>query len=61
MPTKIEDRQYQIDNVNYAMGHGIDDRPIHCSPTGSGKTVIQCMIAKRELERGDHTAILTPP
>lgn len=56
----IEDRQYQIDDVNYAMNHGINDRVIHCSPTGSGKTVIQCMIAKRELERGDCTAILTP-
>lgn len=56
----IEDREYQSDDVNYAMGHGINDRVIHCSPTGSGKTVIQCMIAKRELERGDSTAILTP-
>ncbi len=56
----IEERQYQIDDVNYAMGHGIQDRVIHCSPTGSGKTVIQCQIAKRELDRGDATAILTP-
>ncbi len=56
----IEDRQYQIDDVNYAMGHGINDRVIHCSPTGSGKTVIQCKIAERELARGDGTAILTP-
>lgn len=57
---KIEERQYQIDDVNYAMHHGKDDKVIHCSPTGSGKTVIQCQIAKRELERGDSTAILTP-
>jgi len=56
----IEDRQYQIDDVNYAMNHGINDKVIHCSPTGSGKTIIQCMIAKRELDRGDSTAILTP-
>ena len=56
----IEDRQYQLDDVNYAMHHGRDDKVIHCSPTGSGKTVIQCMIAKRELARGDGTAILTP-
>lgn len=56
----IEDRQYQIDDVNYAMSHGIDDKIIHCSPTGSGKTVIQCQLAKRELDRGDATAILTP-
>ena len=56
----IEERQYQVDDVNYAMGHGKGDRVIHCSPTGSGKTVIQCQIAKRELDRGDATAILTP-
>lgn len=57
---QIEDRQYQIDDVNYAMHHGVDDKIIHCSPTGSGKTIIQCKIAKRELDRGDATAILTP-
>lgn len=57
---KIEERQYQTDDVNYAMHHGKDDKVIHCSPTGSGKTVIQCRIAKRELDRGDSTAILTP-
>lgn len=57
---QIEERQYQIDDVNYAMGHGKQHKVIHCSPTGSGKTVIQCQIAKRELDRGDSTAILTP-
>lgn len=56
----IEDRKYQDDDVNYAMHHGTDDKIIHCSPTGSGKTVIQCKIAKREYDRGDATAILTP-
>jgi superfamily II DNA or RNA helicase len=56
----ITPRQYQADDVNYAMHHGIDDRVIHCSPTGSGKTIIQALIAKRELARGDETAILTP-
>jgi superfamily II DNA or RNA helicase len=56
----IEQRQYQADDVNYAMGHGVNDRVIHCSPTGSGKTVIQALIAKRELDRGNKTAILTP-
>jgi len=56
----IEDRQYQIDDVNYAMGHGVDDKIIHCAPTGSGKTIIQAQICKRELDRGDATAILTP-
>lgn len=57
---QIEDRQYQIDDVNYAMSHGVADRVIHCSPTGSGKSIIMCQIAKRELDRGDSTAILTP-
>jgi len=56
----IEDRWYQKEDVNYAMGHGVNDRVIHCAPTGSGKTVIQVMIAKRELDRGNSTAILTP-
>ncbi len=57
---RIEDRQYQDDDVDYAMGHGVDDKIIHCSPTGSGKTVIQAKICKREMDRGDATAILTP-
>lgn len=56
----IQDRQYQDDDVNYAMNHGIDDKVIHCSPTGSGKTIIQVKICKREMDRGDSTAILTP-
>lgn len=57
---KLEPREYQQQAVDYAMGHGIDDRVIHCAPTGSGKTVMQAMICKRELDRGDSTAILTP-
>jgi superfamily II DNA or RNA helicase len=56
----IEPRKYQADDVNYAMGHGREDRVIHCAPTGSGKTVIQALICKREFDRGDSTAILTP-
>ena len=56
----IQPRQCQDDDVNYAMHHGIDDKIIHCSPTGSGKTIIQALIAKREYARGDSTAILTP-
>lgn len=35
-------------------------RPIECAPTGSGKTVIQAFIAKRGLDQGQSTAILTP-
>lgn len=56
----IEERKYQSDDVNYAMNHGRQQRVIHCSPTGSGKTVIQALIAKREMDRGNETAILTP-
>jgi superfamily II DNA or RNA helicase len=56
----ITERQYQADDVNYAMGHGLDDKVIHCAPTGSGKTIIQALICKREYDRGDPTAILTP-
>jgi superfamily II DNA or RNA helicase len=56
----IEDRQYQSDDVNHAMNHGREMTPIHCAPTGSGKTVIQARIAAREMARGDSTAILTP-
>ena len=56
----IEPRKYQDDDVNYAMHHGIDDKVIHCSPTGSGKTIIQALIAQREMQRGNKTAILTP-
>lgn len=56
----FEERQYQLDDVNYAMDHGPDVRPIHCIATGGGKTLCQAMIAKRELDRGNPTAIVTP-
>jgi superfamily II DNA or RNA helicase len=56
----LEQRQYQADDVNYAMNHGTRDRVIHCAPTGSGKTVIQVLVAAREMARGNSTAILTP-
>lgn len=57
---RLEERQYQEDDVNHAMNHGIDDKVIHCAPTGSGKTIMQAKICKREMDRGDATAILTP-
>lgn len=57
---KLEDRIYQDKAVDYAMGHGIDEKIIHCAPTGSGKTIMQAKICKREMDRGDRTAILTP-
>jgi superfamily II DNA or RNA helicase len=56
----IEPREYQAKDVDYAMNHGVNDKVIHCSPTGSGKTIIQALICKRELDRGESTAILTP-
>ena len=56
----IEARQYQADDVNYAMNHGKEAKVIHCAATGSGKTVTQALVCKRELDRGDSTAILTP-
>ena len=34
--------------------------PIHAAPCGSGKTVMQCHLAKREMDIGNYTAILTP-
>ena len=56
----LELRDYQQKAVDNAMNHGKDDRIIHCAATGAGKTVIQALIAKRELDRGNRTAILTP-
>lgn len=57
---KLTPRQYQADAVNYAMSHGINDRVLFSSPTGSGKTIIQALTAKREMDRGNRSAILTP-
>jgi superfamily II DNA or RNA helicase len=57
---RIEPRDYQQKAVDYAMSHGLNDRIIHCAPTGSGKTVMQGLICKRSMDRGDSTAILTP-
>ena len=57
---KLEPREYQAEAVDYAMSHGKDDKIIHCAPTGSGKTVMQGLICKREMDRGDSTAVLTP-
>lgn len=52
-------RPYQSDDVAYFAANR-DRRIIHCAPTGSGKTVIQALIAKRELDEGRRTCILTP-
>jgi len=56
----FELRDYQQQSVDFAMNHGIADKPIHVAPCGAGKTVIQVFIAKREMDRGNSTAILTP-
>lgn len=38
----------------------VQGRPIFMAPTGSGKTICQAFVAKRELKLGNGTAILTP-
>ena len=53
-------RDYQVESVNYALNHGKELRPIHIAPCGSGKSLMQAFTAKRELDRGSATAILTP-
>ena len=55
---KFELYDYQQAAVNYAFDSA--GRPIHVAPCGSGKTVMQAFIAKREMDRGSRTAILTP-
>ena len=54
----FEDRQYQLDAVDYAMAS--EGRPILCAPTGSGKTYIAAMMAKRTLDEGGTFGIMTP-
>lgn len=57
----IEARDYQQNDVDfYFESRKIGRRPIHCAPTGSGKTVCQSLIAKEEMDRGNSVAILTP-
>lgn len=54
----FEDRQYQLDAVDFVMQD--QGRPILCSPTGSGKSFICAMVAQRTLEQGGTFGILTP-
>jgi len=54
----FELRDYQARTVDRAFR--IPDQPIFVAPTGSGKTVMQAFIAKEAMNRGYHTAILTP-
>lgn len=57
----FELRPYQQDDVDFYLSCPDRGRvPIHCSPTGSGKTIIQAFIAKAEMDAGRPTAILTP-
>jgi superfamily II DNA or RNA helicase len=54
----FEDRQYQLDAVDYAMN--ASGRPILCSPTGSGKSYICALMAQRTIKAGGTFGILTP-
>lgn len=57
----IEPRPYQARAIDYALAaRDYDKRPIFCSPTGSGKTVMQALVAKAEMDAGRPVAILTP-
>jgi superfamily II DNA or RNA helicase len=56
----IDPRDYQEETVNAAMGRQQGEPMIHCSPTGSGKTVMQGLICQRDMDLGDESAILTP-
>ena len=56
----IDPRGYQNETVNAAMGRQQGEPLINCSPTGSGKTVMQALICQRDMELGDESAILTP-
>lgn len=49
---------FQKKDVDFAFDGG--GTPIHVAPCGSGKTVMQAFVAKREMDRGSYTAILTP-
>lgn len=51
---------FQQESVDYAFNHGPEHIPIHISPTGSGKSIMQAFTAKREMDRDSKTAILTP-
>ena len=51
-------RDYQERTVDRAFK--VPDQPIFCAATGSGKTVMQAFVARRALEQGYASAILTP-
>lgn len=55
-----DDRAYQQEDVEYALKHGNELRPIHCLATGGGKTYCQALIAKHEMDAGNGVGILTP-
>ncbi len=57
----IEPRWYQQESVDFYFECPDRGRtPIQCAPTGSGKTIIQALIAHKETQRGRRGAILTP-
>jgi len=58
-----QDREFQLQGVDYSIETARNHPeliPIMCSPTGSGKTVMQGKVAKHYYDAGDATAILTP-
>jgi DNA repair protein RadD len=56
----IDPREYQAETVHHARSRAQGEPMINCSPTGSGKTVMQALICQEDMERGDSSAILTP-
>jgi len=60
----FDKRQFQVDTCNYVWERVIEsdspDRPIICSPTGSGKTYMAAVLAKRCLDAGKTFGFLTP-
>ena len=56
----IDPRDYQEAAVHDARSHATGFPIINCAPTGSGKTVMQALICKEDMDRGDDSAILTP-
>ena len=56
----IDPRDYQEETVHGSGCRVVGEPIINCAPTGSGKTVMQGLICKKDLDLGDESAILTP-
>lgn len=55
---EVEERDFQLRAVRRAAR--LPGRPIFVSPTGSGKTIMQVLVAKKALDSGRESAIYTP-